>query len=138
MNDKDIMLDKTGEQDEIVRVSHRKVWGTMVAAVLCLLLSGLVWICVMNTQDTDYIPIRVVAPAGYTCTLSEDGVTVQGKVLILKTMDEIVVELTSEDIEYIFYYYDGEAPVNENILLLPSGVSVSTTWEAVLTVKAKK
>lgn len=138
MNDKDIMLDKNGEQQEVVRVSHRKVWRSVIAAVLCLALAGLVWVCVMNTTDTDYVSIRVVCPADYTCTLSADGVTVQGKVATLKTMDEIVVELAAENIQEILYYYEGTVLVNANILPLPAGVSVSGNWDAVLTVTAKK
>ncbi len=138
MNDKDIMLDKSGEQETVVRVSHGKLWRSVIAAVLCLLLAGLVWVCVMNTQDTDYIPIRVVGPAEYTCTLSVEGVTVQGKVSTLKTMDEIVVELSPENIQEILYYYDGAARVNGNILPLPADVTVPAEWDAVLTVTAKK
>lgn len=138
MNDKDIMLDKNGEQEVVVRVSRRKVWGSILAAVLCLLLAGLVWVCVMNTQDTDYIPIRVVSPEGYTCTLSVDGVTVKGKVATLKTMEEIVVELTADDVAYILYYYDGEASVNEAVLQLPADVSVADAWSAVMIVTVKE
>ena len=137
MNDKDILLDKGGEQDEIVRVSRRKVWSGLLAAVICLALAGLVWVCVMNTQDTDYIPIRVVAPADYECTLSVDGVEVEGSVATLKALKEIVITLSPEDASYIVYYYEGQASVNEAILQLPADAHVAEGWSAVLTVKAK-
>ena len=89
MNDKNIMLDKNGEQNEVILVSHRKVLVSLLAAVICLLLAALVWVCVMNTQDTDYIPIRVVVPAEYECVLSVDGVEVEGAVATLRTLKEL-------------------------------------------------
>lgn len=138
MNDKEIMLEKGAEQEPAAHGSHRKVYGTVFAAIVCILLSLLVWVSVMNTQDTDYVPIRVEVPEGYTCTLSVEGVTVQGTVMSLKKMDEIVVTFSVENVQEILYYYDGAVRVNGNILPLPADVSVSAEWEALLTVTEKK
>ncbi len=138
MNDKEIMLEKGAEQQHAPHASHRKVYGTLLAVVICLLLAALVWVCVMNTQDTDYIPIRVVAPAEYACALSADGVEVQGTVATLRGLKEIVVTVSAEDAAYILYYYEGEATVNEAFLHLPSDVYLTREWSAVLTVTEKK
>ena len=138
MNDKEIMLEKGAEQQSASHVSHRRVYGTVFAAIVCILLALLVWVSVMNTQDTDYIPIRVEVPEGYACTLSVEGVTVQGTVMSLKKLDEIVVTFSAENVQEILYYYDGAVRVNGNILPLPADVSVSAEWEALLTVTEKK
>ena len=135
MNDKEILLDMNGEQEAPARVSKHKVWSSALAAVLCLLLSTLIWVCVMNTTDTDYIPIRVVCPADYTVTLSVDGVEVEGPVTKLKEMNEIVITLTPED---MIGYCEGETSVNRDFLQLSPDVCVADDWSAVLTVTPKK
>ncbi len=134
MNDKDILLDMGGEQDEVVRVSRRKLWSGILAAVICLLLAGLVWVCVMNSTDTDYIPIRVVSPEGYTCTLSVDGVEVEGSVAALRRTKEIVITISEYDAEYVLYY-GGELSVNESILDLPEDMRLAGVWNAKMSVK---
>ena len=136
MNDKNIMLDKNGEQNEVTPVSHRKVLVSLLAAVICLLLAALVWVCVMNTQDTDYIPIRVIAPAEYECELSVDGVEVEGTVATLRTLKEIAVTVSAEDAAYVVYL-GGEALMPEAMLQLPDGVHLTRDWSAVLTVTKK-
>ena len=138
MNDKDILLDKNSEQEAVARISHRKVLGGALAAVICLLLAALIWVCIMNTTDTDYIPIRVVAPTDYAVALSVDGVEVEGTVSTLKGMKEIVITLTPEDVEYILGYYEGVAAVNQAVLQLSPDVSVADDWSAVLTVTPKQ
>lgn len=134
MNDKEIMLDKDVEQEELAHVSHRKPYGAVIAAVVCLLLALVVWVGVMNTQDTDYIPVRVVAPQGYTCELSAQGVELSGSVGMLRGLKEIVIPISAEDAEYILYYYNGEAAVNEAFLQLPLDVELTRQWTAKLTV----
>lgn len=133
MNDKEIMLDKDVEQEELAHVSHRKPYGAVIAAVVCLLLALVVWVGVMNTQDTDYIPVRVVAPQGYTCELSADGVEVDGTVATLRGLKEIVIPISAEDAEYVIYL-GGQAMIPEAMLQLPDGVQLTRDWSAVLTV----
>ncbi len=137
MNDKEILMENGAEQESEARVARHSVSGAIFAALLCILLAGLVWICVMNTQDTDFIPVRVQGPEGYECTLSVDGVEVEGKVADLRHMDEIVVTLGESDMLYVIANFGGSASVNEAFLGLPEEVSVTRTFSAVLTVKAK-
>ena len=56
MNDKEILMEKDVEQQSDARVARHSVFGAMLAVLLCILLAGIVWVCVMNTQDTDFIP----------------------------------------------------------------------------------
>ena len=129
MNDKDILLEKDAESVQSARVSHRELYGAIIAAAVCILLALVIWIGVMNTQDTDYIPIRVEGPEGYTYTLSVDGATVQGKVLTLKTLDEIVVTIPAGiGLADGTYYFPAE------MLELPVGVTLAEEWDVLLTV----
>ena len=144
MNDKmmkpEEIVAPSPKKSDIKKPSRRKMIVTVVAAVLCVLLALAVWVCVMNTQDTDYIPVRVEGPAGYECTLSVDGVEVEGKVATLRNMDEIVVKLTAADIEDFRYFDwdgDGKNEVNELFLGLPDGVQLTREFSAELTVKVK-
>ncbi len=137
MNDKEILLEKDAEQAQGARASHHTVYGTIIAALVCILLALVVWVGVMNTQDTDYIPVRIVAPEGYECTLSVDGVEVEGKVCDLRNLDELVITLSAEDALYVLGALGGSASVNEALLQLPNGVYVTREFSAVLTVKAK-
>lgn len=137
MNDKKFLAEKDAEQEGGARVSHRNVYGALLAIVVCILLALVVWVGVMNTQDTDYIPVRIVVPEGYECTLSVDGVEVQGKVCDLRNLDELVITLSREEVLYVMTTFGGSATVNEALLRLPSGVYVTREFSAVLTVKAK-
>ncbi len=129
MNDKEILMENGAEQQN-ARVSRHSVSGAILAALLCILLAGLVWVCVMNTTDTDFIPVRAQGAEGYECTLSVDGVEVEGKVSALRNLDEVVVTIP-----------DGLAPgtyyVPVEMLALPEGVTPSGVWSATVTVKAK-
>ena len=137
MNDKKFLVDIDAEQLPEEHVSHRKVYGAFFAAIFCIVLALAVWVGVMNTQDTDFIPVRVVSPEGYECTLSVDGVEVEGKVSELRYLDELVITLSQEDVMYIVSAFGGSASVNEAILGLPEGVYLTREFSAVLTVKAK-
>ena len=137
MNDKKFLVEKDAEQEQSTPTSHRNIYSAIIAALVCILLALVVWIGVMNTQDTDYIPVRVVAPEGYTCTLSVDGVEVEGKVSQLRDLDEIVINLSTEDALYVMGAFGGSASVSEALLQLPDGVHVTREFSAVLTVKAK-
>ncbi len=137
MNEKEILLDIGGEQDAVSHSSHRRLWSGLLVAVICFLLAGIVWVCVMNTTDTDYIPIRVVSPAGYECTLSVEGVEIEGTVATLRDLNEIVVTVSAQDAAYLLSYYGGEALVSETFLQLPADVCASGEWSAVLTARKK-
>ena len=137
MNDKKFFLENNAEQTQGEAVSHRRIYSAILAALVCIALALAVWIGVMNTQDTDYIPVRVLSPEGYECTLSVDGVEVEGKVSDLRDLDEIVVALTKDDAAYVLVGFGGEASVNEAFLRLPDGVYITREFSATLTVKAK-
>lgn len=136
MNDKKTLMDKEAGQEQDARAPQRKILGVILAAVLCPLLALVVWVGVMNTQDTDYIPVRVVGPEGYTCELSVDGVEVEGKVYALRDLDEIVITVSASDAQYVTVALGGAASVNEAFLRLPDGVSTIRDWTAVLNVRA--
>ena len=137
MNDKKTLMEKEAGQDQDARAPQRKILGVILAAVLCPLLALVVWVGVMNTQDTDYIPVRVVGPEGYTCELSVDGVEVEGKVYALRDLDEIVITVSASDAQYVTVALGGAASVNEAFLRLPDGVSTIRDWTAVLNVRAQ-
>lgn len=130
MNDKEILMENGAEQESEARVARHSVSGAIFAALLCILLAGLVWICVMNTQDTDFIPVRVQGAEGYEYTLSADGVEVEGKVADLRHLDEILLTLPAGLAPGTYY-----VPVE--MLALPDGVTPSGSWTATVTVKAK-
>ena len=137
MNDKKFLIETDAEQAQEGRVSHRQVYRAFLAALVCVALALAVWVGVMNTQDTDYIPVRLVSPAGYACTLSVDGVEVEGKVSDLRDLDEIVITVTQEDALYVVAGFGGEASVSEAFLRLPDGVYLTREFSAVLSVKAE-
>ena len=137
MNDKKFLVDMDAEQPEGERAAHRKVYSAILAAILCIALALAVWVGVMNTQDTDFIPVRVVAPMGYECTLSVDGVEVEGRVCDLRYLDELVINLSQEDVLEVLARFGGEASVSGAFLRLPEGVYLTRAFSAILTVKAK-
>ena len=113
------------KKNDLKKPSRRKMIVTVVAAVLCVMLAILMWICVMHTQDTDYIPIRVITPAGLDYELSVQGVTVEGSVAALRHLDEICITVTgSEPTSYC---------VSAEMLELPEGVTLAENWSATLT-----
>ena len=134
MNDKEILMEKDVEQQSDARVARHSVLGAMLAVLLCILLAGIVWVCVMNTQDTDFIPVRLEAPEGYECTLSVDGVEVEGKVSALRNLDVVVIELDEQEALYILFPCGGEDEA-EPYLKLPDGVSLAGNLNAVITVR---
>lgn len=133
MNDKNVLMDKDAEQAQHAHAPQHKPYGVVIAAVVCLLLALVVWVGVMNTYDTDYIPVRVVAPDGYTCELSADGVEVDGTVATLRGLKEIVIPISAEYAEFVIYL-GGQTMMPEAMLQLPDGVQLTRDWSAVLTV----
>ena len=133
MNDKKFLIDNDAEQAQEERISHRKVYSAILAAVICIALALAVWVGVMNTQDTDYIPVRLVGPEGYRCHVSVDGVEVKGRVSDLRNLDEIVIELDEQEALRILFPGGGKADA-EDYLKLPDGVTIAGDLNAVITV----
>ena len=133
MNDKEILMEKDAEQEQSERAPRRRVYGSILVIILCLVLALVVWVGVMNTQDTDYIPVRLVGPEGYRCHVSVDGVEVKGRVSDLRNLDEIVIELDEQEALRILFPGGGKADA-EDYLKLPDGVTIAGDLNAVITV----
>ena len=130
MKRKDKVQDNVQEAVEVGHpTGHSTLRANLLAALICILAALLIWVCVMNTADTDYIPLRVKAPqAGYTYEISVDSVKVEGTVSALKGLSEIGVLLPSTE--------PGVYPLEASHLLLPEGVHLSGDLNATVTVKA--
>ena len=77
MRDKNTMIDVDAQQP--AAVSHHKLYVNVLAALICLLIAVLVWVSVMNSQDTDYVPLRIENPqSNVTYEFSADDLQVQG------------------------------------------------------------
>ena len=113
------IVQENGEAQELSTVvPHRGLRRTAIALLSCLLLAVAAWLCVMNLEDTDYIPLAVEAPrAGYTYELSADGVEVTGAVYALKDLDRIGVIVPG--------HVPGVYALAEEDLVLPEGVRLS-------------
>ena len=133
MNDKEILMEKDAEQEQSERAPRRRVYGSILVIILCLVMALVVWVGVMNTQDTDYIPVRLVGPEGYRCHVSVDGVEVKGRVSDLRNLDEIVIELDEQEALRILFPCGGKADA-EDYLKLPDGVTIAGDLNAVITV----
>ena len=113
------ILQENGEAQELSTVvSHRGLRRTVIALLICVLLAMAVWLCVMNLEDTDYIPLAVEAPrAGYTYELSADGIEVTGAVYALKDLNRIGVVVPG--------HVPGVYTLTKEDLVLPEGVHLS-------------
>ena len=126
MNRKHIHDDMTADNGEYaVRHSRKR---DIVAAVICLLLAFVVWLFVMNADDTASVALALEGGnSAYTYTLSADSVEVTGKALTIKALQEdgILVKIPAE----------ATAPgVYKVELVLPEGVALTSMPELVLTV----
>ncbi len=124
MKDKNMLTDVGAQQPAVV--SHHKIYTNVLAALVCLLIAVLVWVSVMNSQDTDYVPLRIENPqSNVTYEFSADNLQVQGKVAALRHLSVIGITvpeglpngtylLTESDLELP----DGVHPVGELRLTL--------------------
>ena len=126
MKNRDISAEN-GEGALAPVMQHRGVRQTLLAVLICLLLATVVWFCVMNAQDTDYIPVSVQAPhEGYTYTLSAEGIEVTGSVAALRGLSDIGVIIPG--------HVPGVYTLTAEDLVLPEGVRVSGELHLTLTV----
>jgi hypothetical protein len=108
---------------------HRSRRGTVVAAIICLLLSVVIWAVVMNAQDTFEVELALPeAPAGYTYTLSDNAVEIKGRILDIKRVESIKIVLPEE------FLIEGTHPLSLEHLVLPEGLSPAAAVEITLTV----
>lgn len=123
MKEKDLLLDNEQQESAGVRPRARGPI-TVLAFLLCLALALVVWVCVMNTVDTDYILLAL--PEGVDCALSGTAVKVEGPVSALKELDVIYVNCEG--------LAPGSYPLTTRLLVLPEGVHLCTDIVVYLTV----
>ena len=110
-----------------VRRSRR---GTVVAAIVCLLLSVVIWAVVMNAQSNAEVALSLpAAPEGYTYALSDDTVDIKGRILDIKRVESIRIALPEE-----FLDTEGTHTLSLEHLVLPEGLSPTAAVEITLTV----
>ena len=122
----------TAENGEYaVRSSRRR---DIVAAAVCLLLALVVWLFVMNADDTASISLT---PQGgeqaFTYTLSAENLEVAGRVMAIKgaKREGIVVKIP------VNATTPGVYAITLEDLVLPDGVALTTLPDLTLTVSAK-
>ena len=111
---------------------HRSRLSLVVAAALCLLLSVIVWLFVMNVEDTAYVSLEL--KGGAECcvyVLSDTQLEVRGTVLFLKKADVIEVIVPDTMCE------PGTYSLSLENLVLPEGVSLTEIPNLTLTVEGK-
>ena len=132
MNRKHIHEDITADNGEYAVRHNRK--RDIVAVFVCLLLALVVWLLVMNADDTASVTLTLEGGTeAYSYTLSDDSLEVAGTVIFLKAAqrDSIVVKIPAE----------ANAPGTYHIaveeLVLPEGVALTSLPELTLTVSEK-
>ena len=106
---------------------HRSWLVDIGALAVCLLLALLIWIVVMNTEDTEELALRVLAPQeGYTYTLSVEQLEVEGKTVDLKAAKSIGVCIPG--------HASGTYVLAEEDLVLPEGVHLTAPLTVTITV----
>ena len=128
MNRKHIQEDAS---EYAVRHSRKR---DIVAAVICLVLAFVVWLLVMNAEDTTSVALEVQGgDAAYTYTLSVDSVEVAGRVVAIKAAqrENIIVKVPARAT------LPGVYQLSLEQLVLPEGVALTSLPEIVLTVSPK-
>ena len=111
---------------------RRSRLSLVIAAVVCLLLAVVVWLAVMNVEDTKHLPLVLVGgESQYTYVLSDAELEVSGSVVFLKKAEEIKVIVPEEANS------PGTYVIALEELVLPEGVSVSELAGITLTVAEK-
>ena len=116
-----------GENTEAVFQRNHRL--DIVAIFVCLAVAFFMWLCVMNTKDTDYLPLEVTgAKEGYTYTLSVDSLEVEGVLADLKRAQKVLVILPGD--------VGGVYTLTPEDLILPEGVAVANMPHITLTIRA--
>lgn len=123
----------TAENGEYAVRSSRK--RDIVAAVVCLLLALVVWLFVMNADDTASVALTLQGgEQAYSYTLSAENLEVAGRVMAIKgaKRDGIVVNIPAEATA------PGSYEIELEDLVLPEGVALTSLPELTLTVSANE
>ncbi len=111
---------------------RRSRLSLVVAAVVCLLLAVVVWLVVMNVEDSKRLPLVLVGgESQYVYALSDAELEVSGAVVFLKKAEEIRVIVPEEA------NTPGTYVIALEKLVLPEGVSLSELTGITLTVSGK-
>lgn len=130
MNRKHVQEDMTAENGGYaVQHSRRR---DVVAAVVCILLAFVVWLFVMNANDTASIALYVEGGNdAYTYTLSAESLEVSGTVVAIKAAgrEGITVKVPAD--------VTATCKITPEDLELPEGVALTSVPELTLTVSPK-
>lgn len=128
MDRKDDLREHDGTENTEA-VFHRNHRLDIVAIFVCLAVAFFMWLCVMNSKDTDYLPLEVTgAKEGYTYTLSVDSLEVEGVLSDLKRAKKVLVILPGDA--------SGVYTLTPEDLILPEGVCAVDMPHITLTVRA--
>ena len=131
MNRNQIELENQNELQQGEYVVRRSRRSTIIALCVCVLLALVVWVAVMNAQDTDQIAIELLATSNeYSYTLSDAHIEVEGTVAVLRHVK--VIEISVSD-----YDEPGVYTLTEDQLELPEGVSLTKPLTLTITVAEK-
>ena len=124
-----VRKDETKKQEEARHTVHHR-WDFLVA-IVCVLLAFLVWLCVMNVRDTEFVTLKVKDQlADYTYEISVGSVEIEGRLATLRNVDALQIELSTHGV--------GTYTVDEADILLPDGVSLAGSVRNItVTVRAK-
>ncbi|MBQ9803091.1 MAG: hypothetical protein IJW51_08505 [Clostridia bacterium] len=112
--------------------THRSRFSLIVAAAVCLLLSLVVWLFVMNAEDTAYVTLEIKGGAAEcNYVLSDTALEVGGAISALKQAECIEV-LVPEDA-----VLEGVYVIQLEDLVLPEGLSLTEVPNLTLTVSKK-
>ena len=79
MSDKKILRENGTEQKSSAPNVHKRVFSTLLALGVCLVLALFVWIVVMNSEGSDYVTVRLPEKDGVIYELSASEVKVEGE-----------------------------------------------------------
>ena len=131
MIETDKLIENGAEQESAPLPAHKGIYMNLLAALACVLIALVVWVCVMNAHDTDYIPLRVYNPqSGVTYEFSADNLQVEGRVSALKDLTVISIVLP-EGLPF------GTYRLTEADLNLPDGVHPADDLQLTLTVRGE-
>lgn len=130
MNRKHENADIGIEQSEYI--PHRSHVSLVVAGLICLALALLIWLLVMNADNTAYVSLELTGgDAAYTYVLSDTELEVSGAVYFLKKAENIRVTVPATATE------SGTYEIELVDLVLPEGVALTEDLSLTLTVTQK-
>lgn len=133
MSDKKILQENGVEQESSTPNVHKRVFTTLLALGVCLVLALFVWIVVMNSEGSDYVTVRLPEKDGVMYELSASEVEVEAAMVQLKQLKYIELSLPEEAANAT----KGTFSLTEADLILPEGVRLAGQWNATLTVAEK-